>query len=385
MTGAPRAERTGAGGVEATLRSMRHCHRAVVLAAAFAFLHWFIPAPPARAHDLRPALLSITEAGTAPGRSALEIDFDFRVPADTALGEFPTLILPPTLVRLGNPTRTRLADTVVEHFRVRAPAGGLAGVVLGVRFARSSLAGEVLIRVAGRDGKTRIGRLVPRGASLEAYWTVSPESTAGAVARTYLGLGVEHILTGLDHLAFVLGLVLLTPAFRTLWKSITAFTAAHSLSLGLAALSILRVPQPPAEATIALSILFVARELTRARAPDRPPVPAESDPPRSERPTADTTRRPWLMAFGFGLVHGLGFAGALRTVGLPESDIPLALLTFNLGVEVGQLGFVILVLVVGRALSRLPLAHRPLVRRAPAYMIGGLAAFWFFQRVAQFF
>jgi hydrogenase/urease accessory protein HupE len=194
--------------------------------------------------------------------------------------------------------------------------------------------------------------------------------SSGAVAGTYLRLGIEHILTGPDHLAFVLALVLLTPVWRQLWKTVTAFTVAHSLTLVLATLDLLRLPQPPVEAAIALSILFVARELwfsTKGR-------------------SSGGARRPWLVAFAFGLLHGLGFAGALGQIGLPVSDVPLALLTFNLGVELGQLAFVAVVLLAGRGLARLPAAWRDRgwLRLLPAYAIGALAMFWCIERVARF-
>ena len=188
------------------------------------------------------------------------------------------------------------------------------------------------------------------------------------MAATYLRLGVEHILTGLDHLAFVLALVLLTPAWRRLWKTITAFTAAHSLTLALAATGIVRLPPPPVEATIALTIVFVAREVWLAQ---------------HGRP-GSTASRAWPVAFAFGLLHGLGFAGALAEVGLPDSDLPLALLTFNLGVELGQLAFVAAVLLLGRALSRQAWTQRRWLRLAPTYAIGALACFWCIDRVARF-
>ena len=196
------------------------------------------------------------------------------------------------------------------------------------------------------------------------------------VAATYLRLGIEHIATGIDHLAFVLGLVLLAPAWRKVWKSITAFTAAHSLTLALATVGTLRLPAPPVEAAIALSIVFVAREAWLVA---------------QGRPGA-TAARPWPVAFTFGLLHGLGFAGALAQVGLPVHAVPLALLTFNLGVEIGQLAFVAVVLMVGRPLSRalsrlpsrIPLNDRPLVRLLPAYAIGTLATFWTIERLAAF-
>ena len=324
------------------------------LAAAFA-----LPAA-ARAHDLRPALLSVTQVG------AEQYDVEFRVPIEATLEEAPAPIFPAGSERSGGTTHTRFGTMSVERFRVHVP-GGLAGRPLGVRFGGGS-GSEILVRVATSDGRTSVGRLVPDRGARNAEWLVPAAPSTRAVAATYLRLGVEHILTGLDHLAFVLALVLLTPMWRRLWKTITAFTAAHSLTLALAATGVVRLPPPPVEATIALTIVFVAREVWLVQ---------------HGRPSS-TAGRAWPVAFAFGLLHGLGFAGALAEVGLPDADVPLALLTFNLGVELGQLAFVAAVLLLGRALSRARWGQHPVARFAPTYVIGGLAAFWCIDRVARF-
>jgi hydrogenase/urease accessory protein HupE len=318
-----------------------------------------LPSPAARAHELQPSLLSLTEL--APG----EYDVLWRVPAELGLLEAPAPVFPPEATRQGGGVRVRDGDMVVERFRLRAP-GGLAGRTLDVRVRRGT-GSEVLVRIAGRDGRATTGRIQPG----RAPFVVPGQPRALAVAGTYLVLGIEHILTGLDHLAFVLGLVLLTPAWRKLWKTVTAFTVAHSLTLALAALGLVRVPPPPVEAVIALSILFVAREAWNQR---------------RGRPSA-TARRPWPVAFAFGLLHGLGFAGALSQVGLPEGDIPLALFTFNVGVELGQLAFVLVVLALARPLALLVRragTARERLELAPAYLIGALAAFWCLERVVGF-
>jgi hypothetical protein len=153
-----------------------------------------------------------------------------------------------------------------------------------------------------------------------------------------------------------------------LWKTITAFTAAHSLTLALAATGILRLPPPPVEATIALTIVFVAREVWLVQ---------HGHP-------GSTASRAWPVAFAFGLLHGLGFAGALAEVGLPDADLPLALLTFNVGVELGQLAFVGVALAIGRLLSRQSWTQHRWLRLAPTYTIGALACFWCIDRVARF-
>jgi hypothetical protein len=186
-------------------------------------------------------------------------------------------------------------------------------------------------------------------------------------AGRYTVLGVEHILEGLDHLLFVLGLLLIvsTPSVRVmaLVKTVTAFTVAHSLTLGLATLGHVDVPSRPVEAAIALSIVFLAMEVVRGW----------------QGRESLTHRQPWLVAFGFGLLHGLGFAGALADVGLPQADIPVALLFFNVGVELGQLIFVAGVLSVRWLLVRMPWPYW--AAYAPVYVIGVTGAYWVIERV----
>ena len=198
--------------------------------------------------------------------------------------------------------------------------------------------------------------------------TIPAGQSAWAVAATYLKLGVEHILLGVDHLLFVLALILIARNTRELIKAITAFTVAHSITLAGATLGFVHVPPKPVEAAIALSIAFVALEIVRAR---------DGEP-------GIAARAPWLVAFAFGLLHGFGFAGALSEIGLPAGHIPVALLFFNVGVEIGQLLFVAVVLSLA-ALVRL--VRRPLPHWAglvPPYLIGSLAMFWVIQRVSVF-
>ena len=176
-----------------------------------------------------------------------------------------------------------------------------------------------------------------------------------------------NILRGWDHLLFVLALVLLVGWGRSLAWTITSFTAGHSITLALASLGVVHVPQAPIEAAIALSIYFLAVELTSAR--------------RGKQTL--TQRAPWAVAAGFGLLHGLGFAGALAEVGLPTAEIPLALFSFNVGIELGQLAFVGAVLLVAAALRRVPVAWPQWAKAVPAYGIGTMATFWFLQRAVS--
>jgi hydrogenase/urease accessory protein HupE len=190
------------------------------------------------------------------------------------------------------------------------------------------------------------------------------------VAGTYLRLGVEHILTGWDHLLYILAMLLLVRGWRRVILTMTAFTATHSLTLTAAALGWVQVPQRPVEACIALSILFVASEIVRTR---------RGQPGLTER-------WPWAISFTFGLLHGFGFAGALSEVGLPPKAIPVALLFFNAGVEVGQLIFIAsifsIAILARNAIRKMTLPHPPWAWRIPPYAIGGVAAFWFLQRIS---
>lgn len=219
----------------------------------------------------------------------------------------------------------------------------------------------MLARISWADGSIEVERLTPEQPSL----TLAGAQTTLEVARTYFMLGVEHILGGIDHLLFVLALMLLIRDPWMLVKTITAFTLAHSITLTGAALGYLSLPQAPVEAVIALSIAFVARELILMKP--------------GERRVSEAY--PWVVAFAFGLLHGFGFAGALKEIGLPHGDVPMALFTFNLGVEAGQLLFVFGMILVHRAASMLGV--RPLVplRTALAYGIGAAAIFWLVTRL----
>jgi hydrogenase/urease accessory protein HupE len=189
---------------------------------------------------------------------------------------------------------------------------------------------------------------------------------AWATARDFTKQGIDHILSGPDHLLFVLGLLLIVGTPGTLVKTITAFTVAHSITLAAATLGYVEPPGPPIEAAIAASILFLGPEILRAR----------------QGGTSFTIRYPWIVAFVFGLLHGFGFASAMSAAGLPPTDVPLALVSFNIGVEIGQLAFVALVLSLARGLRHLGLRWPRPIEILPAYMVGGLGAFWMIQRVA---
>ncbi|OIQ41270.1 MAG: hypothetical protein BM563_00875 [Bacteroidetes bacterium MedPE-SWsnd-G1] len=199
-------------------------------------------------------------------------------------------------------------------------------------------------------------------------YTIPKEPSKYEVVTTYLILGVEHILIGIDHLFFVLALLLITVGFRKLIKTVTAFTIAHSITLSLSALGVVGLPGPPVEAVIALSIVFLAVELIK----------------HYKGETGLTMKYPWVVAFTFGLLHGFGFAGALADIGLPQAEIPLALLFFNVGVEVGQILFILAVLGFIFILKKLKKSWPNWIQQVTPYAIGSVAAFWLIERVVGF-
>jgi hydrogenase/urease accessory protein HupE len=222
----------------------------------------------------------------------------------------------------------------------------------------------VLFRIDYADGLSFTHRLVPAAPSV-----VIPERPGTLdVIATYTGLGIEHILAGVDHLLFVFALLLIVRGWRRLVMTITAFTLAHSITLAASTLGYVQVSPTAVEATIALSILFLAVELARRRSGN------------AAAATDLAWRYPWLVAFAFGLLHGFGFAGALREIGLPAQAVPLALLFFNVGVEIGQLLFIGAMLICTFALGRLRLKFPAWSPRLAAYVIGSVAAFWVFER-----
>ena len=316
-------------------------------------------AGPAAADEFRPAYLQLHQVDAA------NYDVLWKVPA---VDEFTTLKVNPEFpanVSQLTPKQSSYADGIaVQRWRIHAP-GGLNGQT--ITFSNLSMTRiDVLVRVARSDGTVQLERVMP----LSPSFVVSASPGPLEVVQTYTLLGIEHILTGFDHLLFVLALVVLVGGVKRLLQTVTAFTLAHSITLALATLGVVHVPGSLVEATIALSIMFVAIEIVQQR----------------RGRDGLTSRAPWVVAFSFGLLHGLGFAGALAEIGLPQNAIPLALLFFNVGVEIGQVMFIIAVLAAIR-LARLLLASRLDLSPAPlaaAYVIGGLSTFWVFERVSQF-
>ena len=325
-------------------------------AVALVLLALACAATPAAAHEVRPAYLELKQTGEEA------YDVLWKVPA---AGEGMRLGLyvrfPDGTVETSDHRGRFVGGAFVERWSVRHP-GGLADQTIHIDGLRTTLT-DVLVRVERLDGTTLVHRVEPSQPNLVLEASPSLLSVAG----TYFVLGVEHILSGIDHLSFVLAILLLVKGRRRLVGTITAFTVAHSVTLAAATLGWVKVPGAPVEAVIALSIVFVAAEIVHGH----------------QGREGVTARAPWIVAFVFGLLHGFGFAGALHEVGLPGHAIPTALFLFNVGVEVGQLLFVAAVLVLV-ALAGRPLASVPRwATVVPAYAIGAVAMFWTLQRIGS--
>ena len=310
------------------------------------------------AHRLEPAYLEVNEEGA--GKFGILWKRPF-------IGGRPMNIYPKLPAGCSNLTEPALhpsQSAAIERWMVDCGEGGLVNETIVID-GLSATQTDTLLRVHLADGSRHTTVLRPDSPS----FLVPEKASKSTVAGSYLLLGMEHILGGIDHLLFVLGLLLIVRGTLPLVKTITAFTLAHSVTLAMAALGFVHVPQAPVEAVIALSILFLATELSKQQ--------------RGEAGLMASA--PWLVALSFGLLHGFGFAGALTEVGLPQTEIPLALLFFNLGVEAGQLIFVAGVLVVTWMIKRVEFRWPVWAEQVPAYGIGSLAAFWFIERTLSFF
>ncbi len=317
-----------------------------------------IGGPSAVAHELQPAFLELKE--TAPDRYAVL----WKLPS---LGEasdvrMPLMpVFPETCRQLADARSDRVGTAWVFTAKLEC-RGGLAGRAIAID-GLEAFSTDALVRVQHADGSVETQVLKPVQPSV----TLRTAGEARRGAWAYLYLGIEHILLGVDHLLFVLGLLLIVRDRWMLVKTVTAFTVAHSVTLAVATFGIARVPAAPLNAAIALSILFLGPEIVR----------------RWRGETSFTIRHPWVVAFAFGLLHGFGFASGLAQLGLPKGEIPAALLLFNVGVEIGQLAFVLLILLLERAFRLLEIHWPRLVERLPGYIVGTLGAFWTIQRVAM--
>jgi hydrogenase/urease accessory protein HupE len=310
--------------------------------------------PVAGAHESRPAYLEIKE--TSPGRSAVL----WRTPVLSGMRLPVVLKFPDDVRNITEPTLRELSDSLIEHRLIDAGASGLAGKRIEFVGLQATIT-DVLVRMQMRDDTDSTTLVRPS----QAWVEIAVSRGLLAVAGAYFKLGVEHILFGVDHLLFILGLLFIARDRWMLVKTVSSFTVAHSLTLAIATLGYARASGPPLTAAIALSILFLGPEIVRAQ--------------RGE--TSLTIRHPWMVAFAFGLLHGFGFASGLTTMGLPRAEIPVALLLFNLGVEAGQILFVLVVLVLERSFRVLEVRVPRLIKALPAYAVGSLGAYWTIQRM----
>jgi len=316
---------------------------------------------PTRADEFKPGYLQLTQLDHET------YDVLWKIPA---IDESTTLKVKPQFpdgTEALTPVRSTFSRGItVQRWRIRIPQGLDGKAIFFSQLSETRI--DVLARLVRLDGSVQLERILP----VSPRFVAKPSPGSLEVIKAYTVLGIEHILTGFDHLLYVLGMLILVGGWRRIVATMSAFTATHSLTLTAAALGWVHVPQPPVEACIALSILFVAREIVQAHR-GRPGI---------------TARWPWVVSFAFGLMHGFGFAGALAEVGLPQSSIPIALLFFNVGVEIGQLMFVGAVLAViaagWRAAQRLRLSQTAWLSRIAPYAIGGLASLWLVERVTAF-
>lgn len=312
---------------------------------------------PALAHESRPLHIQISE------RSANVFAMNWRVPASVQAHNRPVISFPKSC------TEESAGGAQVRLFNCKS---GLSGEEVSIRYPLYNPSVSTIIQLSRLSGENQTAVLGPDVTS----WTVPKKETASEVAKSYFVLGVEHILGGYDHLLFVACLVLIAGTWRRILITVTGFTIAHSITLVLAALGVVRVPVPPVEAAIALSIVFLATEIAR-----------------EDRETL-TWRFPVAVSVSFGLLHGFGFASALDEIGLPQTELLTALFFFNVGVEAGQIFFVAILLMGVAALrwlgafeiseQRMGLGVPVWVERPAAYVIGALAAVWMIERIAGF-
>ncbi len=310
------------------------------------------------ADEFAPALLEITE------REGNWVDVTWKVPMRGGRVLALTPVLPDFLKLLGTGSRRQVPGAWLEFKSYRSDGISLTGATVEID-GLGRVPTDVLVRIALRDGTEHSAIL--RGG--DNIYTIPEQVTRTELAVSYWKMGTVHILEGFDHLLFLLTLLLIVTGLWPLLKTVTAFTVAHSITLALATLGVVKIPPAPTEAVISLSIMLLAVEVAR----------------KSAGEMTLSERYPWLVAFTFGLVHGLGFAGALSEIGVPQNEMPLALLMFNVGVETGQVMFVVAVSLLLAGLHKTHYRAAQLIPRAAPYAIGGVAAFWTMQRLVNSF
>jgi hydrogenase/urease accessory protein HupE len=312
----------------------------------------------ASAHESRPAYLEVKET------SAGQFSLLWRTPVLAGMRLPIVLKLPDDVKNLREPSVQELADSFLERRWIDAGPNGLAGKRIEFPGLQGTIT-DVLVRVEMLDGRSWTTIVHPS----QPWVEITAAQSRLEVMGTFIVQGIRHILFGADHMLFVLGLLLIVKDRWMLLKTITAFTVAHSITLAIATLGYAEAPVLPLNAAIALSILFLGPEIVRSW--------------RGE--TSFTIRHPWVVAFAFGLLHGFGFASALTSAGLPKAELPVALLSFNVGVEIGQLSFVVLILLLERAFRILEVRWPRWAEALPGYTVGSLGAFWTVQRLAIMF
>ena len=312
---------------------------------------------PASADEIRPALLDIKEQNTG----LFAVTWKVPTRGDRVLAITPQL--PDSLELVGSTSVQNIPGARIEYSTFKSNGSPLSGQTIIID-GLSALQTDVLLLIQLQDGTQHSAILRPGSPE----FTIPLEASKLEVAGDYWRMGTIHILEGVDHLLFVLALLLVVTGFGQLLKAVTAFTVAHSITLALATLGFIHVPPAPTEAIIALSILFLATEIIH----------------KHNGQISLTERYPWVIAFVFGLFHGLGFAGALSEIGVPQNEVPLALFMFNVGVETGQLLFIAVVVSLMAGLRHLPIRSPQGTWRVLPYAIGSVAAFWTIERVMSF-
>jgi hydrogenase/urease accessory protein HupE len=312
---------------------------------------------PVLAHELQPGSFEIRQL------TSERYEVVWRAPIYYGKPHPAKLELPASWQTIGEPSVRRLSDSHLYRRVVNVPGGNIDGLTIRFTGLEATIT-DVFVRISWLNGVETTAVARPG----QPWFEIQGQRSAWQVAGDYTVLGIDHILSGYDHLAFVLALLLIVSGWRRLLLTVTSFTLAHSITLAAATLGLLWLPGPPIEATIALSILFLASELVKVH----------------HGYSSLTARYPWIVAFVFGLLHGFGFAGALTEVGLPHNEIPLALLMFNVGVELGQLMFIAVTLVLIEILLSIRKQWPAWSQQLPAYCIGGLSAFWLIERVSRF-
>ena len=331
--------------------------RALLKTGIFSVLACLYLTMPVNADEIRPALLDIKEQNT----SLFAVTWKVPMRGDKVLAITP--ILPDNLELVGTPTLQNVPGALIEHATYKINTGTLPGKLIEIE-GLTEVQTDVLLLVQLQDGSQHSAILRPSAPQFK----IPLEASKLSVAGDYWRLGTIHILEGVDHLLFVLALLLIVIGFKQLLAAVTSFTVAHSITLVLATLGVVHMPAAPTEAIIALSILFLATEIVH----------------KHNGQFSLTEKYPWVVAFAFGLFHGLGFAGALSEIGVPQHEVPLALFMFNVGVETGQLLFIAVVLSLVAVLKKLPLTAPHGAWRLLPYSIGSVAAFWTIERVASF-